>query len=697
MEALVQRLREENEELRRSLAASQAAAVASTHSLGPQAEESGHVDETTATSNTTDVPGLSLGDTLESDFALEVGYLSLTATGETRYLGNSSGLGLANIITSVLGLQGNEERHQDEASGQSESPPARSISTTLSDSTLPALVTARSFIDAYFQHTHISFPLIHRPSFLTTVKRIYEEEGFYESNPFDAFVLDMVLAIGSSNFNRFEDSVASSSGHFARANSKLDTVLRMGRLHQLKAILLISQHGIFSNLRDTSGSIWHLVGIGARISIELGLHLERKQPGATHREDSPPSVVLFEDEMKKRCFWSLYNLDRVVSFTLGRPVAIRDEEVDVSLPSYLDDDQFGPDRPIVVQPQGDGVPRNDSPFLHITRIRRISGRVLTQLYNIRHSNQGLATDKRTTRRMFHAEINAWRNDTELLGLSANAPNGGYLSSFVSPDWYTAVYNNALLLLYRPSPLFPHPSAIPGSDGGKSDLLELLHAAESSIQSYSELHRKRRLNYSWITLHGVFIAGLSYVYSVGRILRSPSTCSQSPDVFSIVEVTRACSNVLVAICERWNASRRSCELFNKLSSAVTRDALNATSKHFGNPQSRTGSRAAVSTPESGTVTALPPQDAEMMALDISMDDSGSAGLVEQWDDMLVMNEFRDIFGSVDAMQHMEGSLPSELLSSFSQAWNFDTPHAAETDSDDPGERNGTMSWNLGTGA
>ncbi|KAJ4214450.1 hypothetical protein NW759_010466 [Fusarium solani] len=697
MEALVQRLREENEELRRSLAASQAAAVAPTHAVGPRAEESSHVDDTTATSTTADAPGLSLGDTLESDFALEVGYLSLTATGETRYLGNSSGLGLANIITTVLDLQGNEERDQEETSGQSDSPPVRCISATLSDSALPALATARSFIDAYFQHTHISFPLIHRPSFLATVKRIYEDEGFYENNPFDAFVFDMVLAIGSSNFNRFEDSVASSSGHFARANSKLDTVLRMGRLSQLKAILLISQHGIFSNLRDTSGSIWHLVGIGARICIELGLHLERKQPDAANREPFPASIVLFEEEMKKRCFWSLYNLDRVVSFTLGRPVAIRDEEVDVSLPSHLDDDQFGPDRPIFVQPQVDGVPRNDSPFLHITRIRRLSGRILTQLYNLRHSNQGSVADKRATRRMFHAEINAWRNDTGLLGLSANASNGGYLSSFVSPDWYKVVYSNALLLLYRPSPLFPHPSATPNSDAGKSDLLELLHAAEASIQSYSELHRKRRLNYSWITLHGVFIAGLSYVYSVGRILRSPSTCSLSPDVFSIVEVTRACSNVLVAICERWNASRRSCELFNKLSSAVTRDALNATSKRSGNPQSQTGSCAAVPTPKSGTVTALLPQGAEMMALDSSMDDSGSAGLVQQWDDMLVMSEFRDIFGSVDAMQHVEGSLPSELLSSFSQAWNFDTPHAAEADPDDPGEGNGIISWDLGTDA
>jgi hypothetical protein len=81
----------------------------------------------------------------------------------------------------------------------------------------------------------------------------------------------------------------------------------------------------------------------------------------------------------------------------------------------------------------------------------------------------------------------------------------------------------------------------------------------------------------------------------------------------------------------------------------------------------------------------------------MDDSGSAGLVQQWDDMLVMSEFRDIFGSVDAMQHVEGSLPSELLSSFSQAWNFETPHAAEADPDDPGEGNGIISWDLGTDA
>jgi hypothetical protein len=89
------------------------------------------------------------------------------------------------------------------------------------------------------------------------------------------------------------------------------------------------------------------------------------------------------------------------------------------------------------------------------------------------------------------------------------------------------------------------------------------------------YTRRLLNYSWITLHGVFIAGLAYVYCVGRALTDPTGTLLVPDYLEIINDTRACSNMLVAISERWNAIRRSCELFNSLSNAVIRDAVNAT--------------------------------------------------------------------------------------------------------------------------
>jgi hypothetical protein len=185
------------------------------------------------------------------------------------------------------------------------------MSSTASEAPFPPQNTATLFIEAYFQHTHITFPLLHRPTFLAAVEQIYNNPTYYSTHTFDAFAFDMVLAIGSSNFNRFEESTAGTASHYARAQKKMLELLNMRGLVPLQAILLLSQHGIFSNLRDTSGSIWHLIGIGARICFELGLHLEPKR---VDRQTGRPVVqslpTTFEAEMRKRTFWCFYNLDR---------------------------------------------------------------------------------------------------------------------------------------------------------------------------------------------------------------------------------------------------------------------------------------------------------------------------------------------------------------------------------------------------
>ncbi|KAJ9144946.1 C6 zinc finger domain containing protein [Pleurostoma richardsiae] len=692
MESLVEQLREENRLLRCRLAdaetTSDARRSSATQSgaseLDPNSTPFGQEHVQSGTDASTPASS-SKGSPVDDAFALEVGYLSLIATGETRYLGSSSGIGLASIISTVVSAQSGVAFL---SADQQAAPAGRSVRPdpiVPSDASFPSLAAATPFIEAYFQHTHITFPLLHRPSFMVTVERIFKEPGYYEANTFDAFVFDMVLAIGGSNFNRFEESTAMASKCFAMAQSKVKAVMEMGGLASLKAILLISQHGIFSNLCDTSASIWHLIGIGARICFELGLHLEHKRlSGCPADFAQQANVVTLEEELGRRCFWCLYNLDRVVSFTLGRPVAIRDEEMDVPLPSHLDDDYFGQDRPIVAEPQGSNdSTRKTSPFLHLIRIRRMSGQILGLFYNSRHLADVPLEEKRRIRRQFEDKINTWRNDTNDLCLTQAMAGHNYVSSFVSPEWYNAVYSNAILLLYRPSPYLPHPAMIADQEGGEPDLLKLLHAAKNSIISYSELHRKRRLNYSWITLHGVFIAGLAFIYCVGRILRDPGMRGVIPDFVTIVDVTRACSNVLVAICERWNVSRRSSELFNNLSNAVIRDALNATVRQDkGGRGGRPGSNMPSSRATTGGGSLSPGvsrqqqghQGAGTQHYGSSVD-VGLLGSMPQLDDILVMDEFRQYAGSFDMANQTDGSYPSELVSGFLQDWPFDVPFDA----------------------
>jgi len=260
----------------------------------------------------------------------------------------------------------------------------------------------------------------------------------------------------------------------------------------------------------------------------------------------------------------------MVSQTLARPVAIRDEDIDVPLPSNIDDGHFGPDTPEIISHS------SMSPFQQLIRIRRLSGQISQSL----HINVALksmsAAEKSNIRRSLRSEIEAWREDVQALGLSERTTEGAPAPTFLSTSWYEVLFHNAVLLLYRPSPMFPNPGSIRRGDAEheEGELQHLLLSAKASIRNYAELLRNRRLNYSWITLYAVFMAGLAYVYGVGRSTKQlrQGRQVQVPHYLEVIENTRSCSNILVAICERWNDARGSCEIFDQLSNAVIQEAV-----------------------------------------------------------------------------------------------------------------------------
>jgi hypothetical protein len=175
----------------------------------------------------------------------------------------------------------------------------------------------------------------------------------------------------------------------------------------------------------------------------------------------------------------------------------------------------------------------------------------------------------------------------------------------------------------------------------------------------------------------------------------------PDFMSIIDITRACSNVMVAICERWNSTRRSCELFNKLSNALIQDVLNnATNKDA--PASSSRQRTTTST---GTGTAMG-RDYGAQSSHISqhpqrhshhqnnsVDElhqthsgmnstmNNPADQMPHFNDFTVMDEFIQFsasFGSAN-LGLESNMLPSEVASGFAQLWPWDDPNEAAADS------------------
>jgi hypothetical protein len=146
---------------------------------------------------------------------------------------------------------------------------------------LPPEALATKLLKSYFEHDAIAFPFLSPYNMLQIVQQFYRDDTYYScrATPYETFVFNMVLAIATASVYKYDwQMLPSAESHHARAMQELDLVLVHGGLDSLQAILLLCQYRQGSSIKDNSASMWHLVGIAARICLELGLHRESAYP-----------------------------------------------------------------------------------------------------------------------------------------------------------------------------------------------------------------------------------------------------------------------------------------------------------------------------------------------------------------------------------------------------------------------------------
>lgn len=498
-----------------------------------------------------------------SDVAAQVSILSTSAAGERQYLGSTSGVLFADLVRASV----------DAPYSRHPSPPG-TIHTVDSPETcedipanlpreLPPEKLARKLVQAYLDHDFLCYPFL-IPSEIHRMLECLYSSGVSSLTPYELFVVDMLFAISTAQVSKYDwRQLPSAESHHARAMATIGNVLRLGGLQALHAILLLCQYRTGSSIQDNSGPMWLLVGIAARICFEMGLHKDSvfQLQGPGHDDDTARRYLL--QESKRRSFWSVLCMDRITSLILGRPCAIRDEDFDHTCPDT--------DKTISIMPNAAEEAARPFVFRHIVSYRRLCGRIVSALHRKKAPNVK-QQDVLRLRQELCEDLDRWKQEVEDLHLEQNIQNSSLSSCHLSTEWYNMLYSNAMLILWRPSPLLPDVSHDAAS------LQHIFDSAKQSITIYASLHKSRKINYSWITLQSVFLAGLSYVYACGRHFRSrwrnPSEPSlqKDPTTIEVVNDTRACSNVLVAVSERWNALRNCHEVFDRLSDAVLSDAI-----------------------------------------------------------------------------------------------------------------------------
>lgn len=446
--------------------------------------------------------------------------------------------------------------------------------TAIKAAPFPDEEVALRLANLYFQHPHPQLPIIHRPSFMNMLKRVYRRPD-HARTPRESYFLNIVFAIGAGiivdNPQKSDDTEEASRSKKAKLSSSNDqsqpeeyhaaavahlvSVLESpkndtqdgisGALQELQTILLLAN---FALLRPVAPGLWYIVGVAIRLALDLGLHHEEGQDEAVSRGPSKSDTDTttfgqrqFTREMRRRLWWCVYSFDRLVGACVGRPISISDQVITTGFPSLLDEKY--------ISPAGFEIPQNNSlvpssKFVthHYLRLRLLQSEIMQVLQHV--SAQGIYMRKDTFNEYMYTGLQSpflqpyhsfsqWRTDVDrrLWEWKESAPSQQHTGVHFSPLFYELNYWAVVIMLYRPSLTTPVELAkeldsfddvahSPGTtshldDQGDAEFvcLKIAEAGQKVLKLYRQLHRIRLINYTYLSTHALFMAGISFLYAL----------------------------------------------------------------------------------------------------------------------------------------------------------------------------------------
>jgi hypothetical protein len=457
----------------------------------------------------------------------ELKQLSLQATAE-RHLGNEAGISFAKLTQMVLSrLSPDKAEFVFETPPppyQVHSPPA-SLETVLNDfssslSCYPTLFTGVSLsniteaadtltelripdephlsnlVDFYFSHSHTLYPIVNRQEFIATLEQLNANPNDpWVNSPLSLFRIYIVLAIGATTYCSVtlgEESEAMS--YYNKAMLYFEEALGYGEMATLEVLMLQVSYSFFNQLGPNT---WFLVGVAARVAVGMGLHTS----------SSYDNMSVEDFERRKRLFFSVYMMDRVVSMALGRPSALHDEDIDITPFAAIEEDTISTDGTSShdsFQPSTLAIP------LHILALRRIASQIARNVYCNTTSRGKSPQERNHILQTLHKELIEWRRN-----MPFPLPDTHHQVPQMSTSWYDFNFYTHLTLLYRPSPLSPTLD--------EQRVKILADAASMSIRQALNMHRQQRFAYNWLNLLAIFTVTLSLVYAT----------TASPDSLAVV--------------------------------------------------------------------------------------------------------------------------------------------------------------------
>ncbi|KAF8471116.1 fungal-specific transcription factor domain-containing protein [Kalaharituber pfeilii] len=286
---------------------------------------------------------------------------------------------------------------------------------------------------------------------------------------------------------------------FARAKALMVNPSDAPSLITLKTLSMLSYFLLSANRWEAS---YLHIGLAVRLAVANGLHRAKSyastnSPGILDQELRSKQR---EEEERKRTFWTIYILDRLVSCITGRPVMLSDEAIDTELPVNIE-----------------GLPSASGLRAHV-QLSKIMGDIITNVYPIRRPRDSPQNQHHIIVQAIQrsqVELHAWHEalPAELKLVNGVARERGVL-------WLHSLYNELLMLTCRPNLLL----ALKRSTASLYTPTEALpvlpqyiydHAAICSNAAANNLLLARQVQASgWV--HASFME-CSYIFNAGMTL------------------------------------------------------------------------------------------------------------------------------------------------------------------------------------
>ncbi|KAI0384742.1 fungal-specific transcription factor domain-containing protein [Hypomontagnella monticulosa] len=190
---------------------------------------------------------------------------------------------------------------------------------------LPSRATVDKLLHQYYGGVHIMMPILHWPTLQHQVEELYQNTTNIQRVPISWHSMFLtILALGSLfSTDPCPDRTLQACKFLDESRSLTDPWNNDFDLDNVRVSFLTSLALNELNMRSAA---WTWLGFAMRSAQDLELHLE--VVGVRSR---------VEADMRRRVWWAIYILDRMLSMELGRPFMVDDNDCDVALPEPVDD------------------------------------------------------------------------------------------------------------------------------------------------------------------------------------------------------------------------------------------------------------------------------------------------------------------------------------------------------------------------